>query len=176
MVLRRTVGRGKAAGHPISGYDGTATKGCDMTRYLYRGVNAELYQSTDGRLTPKACGEKFKCFVFFGGDVYFNDGSVYGESERNAVIMHQRNSSKYPTSGISTTPHYENAVRYATYGGKPGYVYKIDTTLLEANRVQAFPVDQHVSQPAIPEDQEVILVAHDFGALPNEIIIEIVNV
>lgn len=149
-----------------------------MTRYLYRGANPDLYRRTGGKLKPKAEGEPFKRHVYFGGETYFNDGSVYGESERNAVIMHQRNSSKYPTAGVSTTPIYENAVRYATHDGKheSGYVYKIDATLLESHGVTAYPVDHHAVKPQIPEDQEVILVARDFGELPVEIIIEVIEV
>ncbi len=149
-----------------------------MAQYLYRGVNPDLYRSTGGKLRPKACSEDFKRPVYYGEEVYYGDGTVYGESERNAVIMHQRDSSKYRTSGVSTTPIYENAVRYATHNGKhpSGYVYKIDTTLLEAHGVKAYSVDQHAVKPAIPEDQEVILVASDFGALPDEIIVEVVAV
>ena len=87
------------------------------------------------------------------------------------MIMHQRDSSKYPTSGISTTPIYENAVRCATHDGKyrSGYVYKIDMMLLEAHGVKAYPVDEHAPRPAIPDDREVILVERNFGTLPNEI-------
>lgn len=148
-----------------------------MTRYLYRGVNLDLHRRTGGKLKPKAVGEAFKRPVYYGQS-YFGDGSVHGESERNAVIMHQRNSSKYPTSGVSTTPIYENAVRYATHDGKheSGYVYKIDTTLLEAHGVKSHPVDQHAVKPQIPGDQEVILVARDFGELPDEIIVEVIKV
>ena len=144
-----------------------------MTRYLYRGVNLDLHRRTGGKLKPKAVGEAFKRHVYYGQS-YFGDGSVHGESKRNAVIMHQRNSSKYPTSGVSTTPIYENAVRYATHDGKheSGYVYKIDTTLLEAHGVKSYPVGQHAVKPQIPGDQEVILVASDFGELPDEIIVE----
>ncbi len=149
-----------------------------MTRYLYRGANLDLHRRTGGKLKPKAAGEAFKRPNYYGEEAYYGDGSVYGESERNAVIMHQRNSSKHPTSGVSTTPIYENAVRYATHNGKhpSGYVYKIDTTLLEAHGVNAYSVDQHAVKPAIPEDQEIILVASDFGALPDEIIVEVVAV
>ena len=149
-----------------------------MARYLYRGVNQDLYRSTGGKLRPKACGDVFKRPVYGGEKVYYKDRSVYGESEQNAVIMHQRDSSKYPTSGVSTTPIYENAVRYATHDGKhpSGHVYKIDTTLLEAHGVKAYPVDQHALKPAIPEDQEVILVASDYGVLPVQIIVDVVKV
>ena len=148
-----------------------------MTRYLYRGANLDLHRRTGGKLKPKAEGEAFKRPVYYR-EAHYGDGSVYGESERNAVIMHQRNSSKYRTAGVSTTPIYENAVRYATHDGKheSGYVYKIDATLLEAHGVTAYPVDQNAVKPQIPEDQEVILVARDFGELPDEIIVEVIEV
>ena len=148
-----------------------------MARYLYRGVNQDLYRSTGGKLRPKACGKDFKRPVYYG-EVYGGNGTVYGKSERNAVIMQQRDSSKYRTSGVSTTPIYENAVRYATHDGKhpSGYVYKIDTTLLEAHGVKAYPVNQHALKPAIPEDQEVILVACDYGVLLVQLIVDVVKV
>lgn len=75
-----------------------------MERFLYRGVNEALHASIKGKLLPKKIGAPFKRHVYYGEEVYYNDGSTYGESEANAVIMHQRNSSKYPSSGVSTTP------------------------------------------------------------------------
>ena len=94
--------------------------------------------------------------MHYGEQVYYGDGSVHGKSERNAVVMHQRDSSKYPSSGVSTTPNFEHAVRYATYEEQAGYVYKIDVDQLEDHGVRAFPVDQHASSPAIPDDYEVL--------------------
>ncbi len=149
-----------------------------MERYLYRGVNPKLHKASDGKLIPREIGKPFKRFVYYGEDVYYGGGNTYGESETNAVIMHQIDSSKYPNSGISTTPVFENAKLYATHEGKysSGYVYEIDTNLLEAAHVKAYPVDDHAVQPAIPDDKEVILVAEDFGVLPNEIVVEIIEV
>lgn len=149
----------------------------DIPRYLYRGANPNLHQETGGKLVPKASGEDFKQGARYGV-THYGDGSVYGPSERNSVVAHQRDSAKNPTSGVSTTPIYENAMQYATHGGKhsSGYVYKIDTTLLKAHGVTPYPVDQHAVKPAILEDEEVILVASDFGALPDEIIVEVVPV
>jgi hypothetical protein len=148
-----------------------------MERYLYRGVNPQLHKEAGGKLIPKESGKPFKRFVYYG-EAYYGDGQTYGESETNAVIMHQIDSSKYPSSGISTTPILENAKLYATHNGKhaSGYVYKIDTQLLEAAHVKAYPVDDHAVQPTIPGDKEIILVAEDFGALPNEIVVEVIEV
>jgi hypothetical protein len=148
-----------------------------MDRYLYRGVNPSLYEATNGMLVPKAIGQPFKQSTYFGGDNYYGDGSVFGESERNAVIQHQRDSDNHQTSGVSTTPFYENARRYATHNGKysSGYIYKIDTQLLESHGISYFVVAEHATKPAIPEDKEVILVAKDFGVLPIEIIVEVIE-
>jgi hypothetical protein len=35
-------------------------------RYLYRGVNADLYKSTGGRLVPKSLGQKFERRAYWG--------------------------------------------------------------------------------------------------------------
>ena len=94
------------------------------------------------------------------------------------MVQHQRDSSKYPTSDVSTTPSLENARRYATHDKKyeSGYVYKIDSDLLEKYGVAAYVVADHATLPAIPGDEEVILVALDFAALPSEIIVEVLAV
>lgn len=149
-----------------------------MERYLYRGVNSDLHAKTGGKLEPNIPGQEFKRAVYYGGETYYGDGCTYGESETNAAIMHQRDSSKYPSSGVSTTPIFENAKSYATHKGKyqQGYVYKIDTTLLESARVQAYLVSDHAVQPTIPGDREVILVAVDYGTLPQEIVVEVIKV
>lgn len=97
-----------------------------MDRYLYRGVNKKLYQESAGRLIPKNPGQPFKRLAYYDGDFYHGIGITYGESKTNAVIMHQIDSSRYSGSGISTTPIFENAKRYATHDGvyASGYVYK----------------------------------------------------
>jgi len=146
--------------------------------YLYRGVNPDLHRETEGELRPKLVGKPFRRAIYYGEKVYYGGGAVYGESERNAVIMHQQDSSEYPTSGVSSTPIFENAVRYATHGGKysAGFVYKIDCRLLTQYDVTAYPVSDHAKKPAIPEDEEIILVASDFGRLPREIVIDVIDV
>jgi hypothetical protein len=55
-------------------------------------------------------------------------------------------------------------------------VYKIDTELLEKCGVSAYSVSEHATAPAIPDDEEVILVAKDFGPLPSEIVVEVFEV
>lgn len=148
-----------------------------ITRYLYRGVNPKLYECHAGKLVPKASGQPFDREACWG-DFQWGDGTVFGKSPANAVIQHQRDSDKYPSSGVSTTPTLENAIRYATHSGKyaTGYVYKIDCKLLKRYGVSAYRVKEHAAVPAIPGDEEVILVAQDFGPLPSEIVTEVIAV
>ncbi|MDB5921170.1 MAG: hypothetical protein JWN13_106 [Betaproteobacteria bacterium] len=146
-----------------------------ITRYLYRGVNADLYARTGGRLEPKAIGREFKRPVYFGEDVYFGGGSTFGESADNAALMHQENSSRYPSSGVSTTPHIEKARGYATHNNQAGYIYKIDSARLQAAGITAYLVKEVAVHPAVPDDEEVILVARDYGALPAEVVVEVVR-
>ena len=124
---------------------------------------------------PKVIDTEFERGVYYGGETYFGDGSTYGDSAANAVLMHQRNSSKYPTSGVSTTPHIERARFYATHDNCSGYIYKIDVGLLEAAGVEMHIVADYAAQPAIPEDSEVILVARDRGPLPSEVVAEVID-
>jgi hypothetical protein len=147
-----------------------------MERYLYRGVNAKIHEDTGGKLEPKAIGEPFKRLVKYG---HFKYGEVtYGKSLKNAVVSHQKNSSAYPTSGISTTPFFDKAKVYATNKGKyaTGVIYKIDTELLQKAKVRAYKVIDFTVKPALPDDKEIILVAEDFGTLPAEIVVEVIEV
>lgn len=147
-----------------------------MERYLYRGVNSEMHERTEGQLIPKALGHPFKRAGKYG---QFKYGEItYGKSTKNAVVGHQKDSSSFPSSGVSTTPIFENAKEYATHKGKysSGYVYKIDTHQLSHAGVEAHIVSEHAPMPSIPEDEEVILVASDYGALPSDIVVEIIKV
>ena len=148
-----------------------------MERYLYRGVNFDLYKQSEGKLIPKEMGKPFKDHAYYG-NAYWGDGSVYGESETNVIIPHQRDSNKNPSSGVSTTPFYENAKIYATHNGKyeTGFIYKIDTGKLAEFGVKYYEVSEYATQQAIPEDKEVILVAKDYSILPEEIIDEVIEV
>lgn len=136
---------------------------------LYRGVNEEFHRKFDGRLMPKESGP-FRKPAEYGRSEYGN--SYYGNNEQNAVVEHQLHQAGYATSGISTTPNIERAKFYATRGGKweSYFVYEIDTADCERLEVQIFVVSSFVPSPEIPVDEEVILVAKEFGELPKEII------
>ena len=147
-----------------------------MGCYLYRGVNPELYKNGKG-LSPKKVGD-FKYRFKHNGIITHNGDARYGLCEHNAVLRHQLNQEGFPTSGVSTTPHFERAKHYAlannTY--KIGYVYKIDRNLLKKHKIKEYIVSKHIKYPSIPEDDEVILVDENGGELSKEIIIDIITV
>ena len=143
--------------------------------YLYRGARESIHRKNKGQLVPKKT-EPFQ-YAFHYGEGTYGSGATYGPSQTNAVIRHQLNQGGFPTSGVSTTPHFECAKFYATHNGKQtGYVYKIDRSLLAGHNVREFVVSQLAKRPSVPEDEEVILVASDFGPLPDEIVVDVIPV
>ena len=150
----------------------------EKKRYLYRGVSSDLFEKTKGELVPKSTEAFLRSFKYGELGFKYGSGAKYGSSPANAVLKHQYNQQGFPTSGVSTTPYLERAKFYATSGDKnvPGYIYKIDRGLLDENRVTEYIVDQIVSNPSIPEDEELILVAFDYGTLPDEIIVEVIYI
>ena len=146
-------------------------------RYLYRGIDAALYTLTGKRLTPKDTGP-FE-HVFRHDERITHDGSAtHGASEQNAVLRHELRQEGFPTAGISTTPVFERACFYATAGGTKarGFVVKIDRKLLRAYGIREYVVREWIKSPSAPEDIEVILVAPDFGSLPSEVVVELIEV
>lgn len=144
-----------------------------MEDFLYRGVNEEIFKVKNG-LTPK--GTSFVRVIQYGTG--FKYGTItYGASERNAVVSHQKDSSRFPTLGISTTPIFDRAKYYALSGGScnKGYIYKISRVALGQFNVKEYKVAEYLSNPDIPEDNEIILVSKN-GALPVEVVTEIIEV
>jgi len=150
----------------------------DSKRYLYRGENSQLYKENNGKLIPKSTDAFLYTFKYGESDYKYGSGGAYGISPANAVLGHQINSKKYPTSGISATPHFERACYYALGNGKfeNGYIFKIDCDLLESNNVKEWLVAKYATHPSVPEDDEVILVSNDFGVISENIIAEIIPV
>ncbi|MDR4493065.1 MAG: hypothetical protein R3B74_01330 [Nitrospirales bacterium] len=136
-----------------------------------------MFRSTEGRLLPKAIGVEFKRAIKYGQGFKYGE-ITYGSSVKNAIMAHQKDSSTFPSSGVSTTPVFENAKAYALHNGvyTSGYVFKIDAELLKTVGVMAYDISETAPAPAISEDKEIILVAKDFGVLPTEIVIEIIEV
>ena len=146
-------------------------------RYLFRGVSEDLYRKLGGKLIPKVQAPFEHCFIA-GEGIRAGDGAVAGRTTGNAVIRHQLGQAGLPTSGVSTTPHFERAGFYATSGGlhASGYVYKIDRALLAVNGVYEFVVAEYATNPSVPEDDEAILVASDHNELPACIVVGVISV
>jgi hypothetical protein len=135
-----------------------------------------------GRLAPKAPGLIETSFArdgsvprTRGGDPR-DLGATRSPSVTNTVLKQQLRQAGYPTCGVSTTPCQENARRYALHSEADGYVYVIDTAKLPTAKVMACPVLEFVPVPSVPGDEEVVLFAEDGGALPPEIIVEVIRV
>lgn len=147
--------------------------------YLFRGVSEKCFQNNNGKLLPKKPYQDFASTAQCGDPHAMCDsGIISGKSYKNTVIFHQWEQASFPTSGISTTPFYERAKLYALHDGKykNGYIYKLSVDLLTKNGVLIFKVNELVPYPAIPEDDEHIIVARDFGRIPEETIISIQEV
>jgi hypothetical protein len=143
-----------------------------MAEYLYRGVNAKLYGELSGQLRPKEAAA-FARRAKWGKALWGN--SIWDESSVNGVIEHQLHQAGHPTSGVSTTPHFERARLYATHSGacSHGFVYVINRDMLAERGVAEYVVKEFVHSPSVPEDDEVILVASDHGIIPAGVILEL---
>jgi hypothetical protein len=146
----------------------------NVAHLLYRGVNSEFYEAHCGQLQPKL-RSSFTRSPEFGQDEWGN--CYWGDSPLNAVVEHQRHQVGYPTSGVSTTPHFERAHFYATRGGEllAGFIYVIDTKLCTYHDVTLYVVNDVVPQPSVVVDDEVILVAKDFGVIPSAVIVDVIR-
>lgn len=150
-------------------------------KYLYRGVSKSQYAKESKGLEPKKVGPFI--YVFSCGEIIDSgngrvfscgDGILCGENIENAILRHQIDQKAgFPTSGISTTPHYARAKFYATHNyTTSGYVLIIDREVLIINGITEYIVSEYVAKPSVPEDDEIILVAKDGGILPISIILD----
>jgi hypothetical protein len=145
---------------------------------LFRGASIALHQANGGRIVPKTMSPFTHqgCWDQEGGS--WDSGATWDESETNAVVQHQLLQKGLPTSGISTTPHVDRAVFYATGGHQQadGLVYIIDRDALADAGVREFVVADYVAAPSVPADDEVVLVEKSFGALPESVLLRTVRV
>lgn len=146
-----------------------------MNTVLYRGIHESRYWGLHSALTPKEPAPFAKLPKW---DVSEWDNSTWHASSINAVIEHQHDQAGSPTSGLSTTPLFERARIYALGKARQGcgYVVSIDVAKCLARGIQQYVVNNLVRSPAVPEDNEVILVAPSFGVFPEEIVREVVKV
>lgn len=144
-----------------------------MKKFLYRGVSMEMHNSGDG-FKPKGASLTREAQH---GEKYATHGNIeHGSSIGNAIVAHQTSSEKFPSSGVSTTPHFEIARKYAIHNSVKGVVYKMDTDRFLENEIEVFVVAEWVSFPKLPQDEEVILRRKDDNRIGEEIIIETIEV
>ena len=147
--------------------------------YLYRGMSEQLFHELEGKLSPKKANEQFASYACLGDPhAVCGSGIQCGESDLNSVIFHQWDQAGLPTSGISTTPHAERARFYALRGGEleKGYIFELSINGLINSGVAIYKVNELVPFPAIPEDEEHVLVARDFGCIPEDAIVSVQQV
>jgi len=143
-------------------------------KYLYRGISPEMYSVylEQKMLTPRKLGQPFKSSIRFDGNFFFNGNATHGISLKNAILQHQTDSSKFITSGISTTPHCYRAIFYAKHNRNTGYILVFDVKLFDQFNINYYKVSDYIKHPNIPEDEEVILVSHDYQQITNRIVIK----
>ena len=148
------------------------------TSSLFRGASLEIHCRNEGRIFPKSLEPFSYTFKYGERGLKYGSGVTYGSSPTNAAIRHQLNQEGFPTSGVSMTPSLERAKIYArgTDGTASGIVYRINRACLDIYGVKQYIVAEYAKFPSVPDDEEVILVSADFGALPDEIIAEVIPI
>ncbi len=147
----------------------------DLPRYLYRALRlAEIDAGIV--LIPKA-RNVHQAEPILPQKLPFD----FVESPKNARQRHQWDSDRYPTSYVSTTPHFHRAHHYATYSDPAAgivptkTIVTIDTTTFVALGVSAHPVsnDFELYQISKPEDDEFILHYPDGHKFPKKVIADV---
>lgn len=140
-------------------------------KYLYNYKALRKEEIDAGNiLIPKSQGP-FRSDPYFGIDMYF---PIEFGSVTNAIRQHQWKQRGFPTSGVSTTPHFERAKFYAK---RNGVIVKIDRQSLTKFGIIEYDVDEYLKpgEIAVPDDDEIILVKEDGGSFPKEIIVEVIS-
>ena len=131
--------------------------------FLYRALRPE--EISRGVLIPKS-REPFVAHPMLPQVLPF----PLGERPEHAVRAQQwEREDRYPTSGVSTTPHRQRAEYYARHHRT---IASIAVDRLAASGIQMFRVSDHIDPSLIfaPEDDEVILVCPGAECFPREII------
>jgi hypothetical protein len=150
-----------------------------MSDELYRGVSKEKYDKDGKELKPYKIGQ-FESIISLDEGHRLGEGFTLDSTVNNSIVKHQKDSSRYPTSGISTTPIFDRAKYYALHGGKKekGYVFVFDRNVLDKYSVKEFVVSEYVEFPNVPIDKEVILYSemNTINELSKELIIRVEEV
>ncbi len=134
--------------------------------FLYRALRPD--EISRGVLIPKKPREPFAADPLLPQVLPF----TLGKQPEHAVRAQQWDSNRFPTSGVSTTPHLKRAKHYAK---KHHTIAKISVGRLIKFKIQMFRVSKHVpdSLISVPEGDEVILVYPGAEYFPKDIITNI---
>lgn len=140
--------------------------------YLYRGVSKEMHLKGLGLV---AKGTSLIKGIEFGAEYSeMGSGVEMGDSITNGIIAHQTCSTKFPSSGISTSTEFDIAKKYAKHNGQEGVVYKISQKELKTFNIELYIVSEFVKYPNKPEDKEVILRHNLDMKIPLDVISELI--
>lgn len=132
---------------------------------LYRGVSKDMDEGNQGRLLPK--GSELEITPLYDGNIKYDGTFTYGPTADNAARAHQIKTGLYNGRFVSTSKCERTAICFATNGyTKPGFVYVIDSTLLEKYNIIA----KEFSDPLHPEHSEVSLALAIDSTPPGKII------
>lgn len=144
--------------------------------YLYRGYNC--HKTLEQTLTPKAPSDNPESIPQFGDDrVQCGDSDFsFGYGIVNTIHSHEYGGNGDPSPGISTTPKFEVARRYAlgVSGNLSGRVIKMSVAALKKSGVQIHRINECLTSPAIPEDDEHWI--YFWPSFPMEAIVEEIDV
>jgi len=145
-------------------------------KILYRGVSMLQWQAGEA-LTPKLPYTAFEYEFMRHGESPprtrggVGSGATRHPSHLNAAMLHELHQRGFPTSGVSTTPHYHRAKFYAIDRNPQGVVLTLDCERLFSEGVKFFVVRDLLPYPSVPDDDEVILVASGEGPLPSSALV-----
>jgi len=150
-----------------------------MSDFLYRGINAKMFDTHKGKLMPFG---KYSKADLFPSEFLVPSNNLYpGYNEKNAIDKHQNpnryneNEFKENSAYLSTTPLRERAIYYATNRySEIGYVFTIERKKLKEYSVLEYNISNIATVITIPEDEEVLLLPSPHGSsIPEEVIISI---
>ncbi len=138
---------------------------------LFRGCNLFQFIDIQQRQMIEPKSFTFEIIFTHDGSIRCDGSATCGLSRQNAIVGHQIDSRKFKTSGISTTPHFEIAKKYALHIDKypSGIVLELDLENLDLSKYEIITVAEKIKSPNKPEDEERILKRYDNLAIPLDI-------
>lgn len=135
---------------------------------LYRGENINNWAEIKKNRFVRPKSNIFEIVFKYNGMFKYDGSILLGPSKINAVNGHQIDSSEFYTSGISTTPFWDIAKKYALHNGKykSGIIMEFDSNNIDMNEYEIIVVADYVKEPKCPLDAERILKRHDNMPIP----------